>query len=313
MPPISPHLLRVYRRLDATRLAETEPGTADGLADDPELGLAPDRPRVLLAFETYSQQGLERALRSYGALERMEARGVGPLEVRLTLDDPYHPKIVLWSQKFHAPVLDVQLSRTRGSELGLFKAMADMPVLFVDGITLQHPGREFDWRRPPLPGQTHPGLSLSREVLELLLLMAQRIGAGAMALVPMSFHAAWVYDRYFRFVDGTRQGHFLSLRRDPALRPLWLLAWAVELGCVHGVGEREPYVWRPGPMVAPLSEPVTRYFQRRGWRADVRAALERTFEFDLPGLQERFPWSRMPDGPPPEEVAELLAFDPLAT
>lgn len=306
-PILSPRFRRIFQRLDEAELSAAE--HSELTVDDLRLDSAGER--VALAFGVYSRQGLQNALSAYGMFQRIQERGLAPVEVRLQLEDPFQPRIVIWSQRFHAPVADIVLRKGEGAEVGLDRKLADAPVLFLESFTLQHPGRPFDWSRPPMPGQERPGLALSAEILELLLLMARRVGAEAMALTPATFAAAWVYERHFRFVDGAAQGRYLALRRAGHQRPRWLLAWAVELGCIRGP-EGQPASFQPRPMVAACSRRVERVFESRAWEEAMKAEAKVPLTIDYELLQARFPWSRMPPGSPPERVAELLGYDPLA-
>src|SRR3974390_1140650 len=85
-------LWRIYRRLDPALLT-----AEDRLAGGDGLGLHERDGRPTLAFGTYTRAGLENALRSYGTLARLRARGLGTLAVRLNLADPYRPRIRLES------------------------------------------------------------------------------------------------------------------------------------------------------------------------------------------------------------------------
>ncbi|NMO21513.1 deacetylase [Pyxidicoccus fallax] len=305
--PISTRYRRIFQHLSGLDLAASE--NQDLTLE--ELGLDDTQnARVDLVFGTYSPQGLERALRAYGLLERVEER-VGPVEVRVQFQDPYRPRIVVWSRRFYAPVADVCLRKTVGAEVGLTDALAQAPLLYVDSLLLQNPARHFDWNRPPLPGQSHPGLSLSGQILDLLLLMTRRIGAEALALVPSTFAAAGVYERRFLFVDGEAQGRFLALKGAGQGRPRWLVAWAVELGCMKDA-EGRPAPFLPTPMLSPLSSRLIHHFDARTWDDALQVAARRLLTLDEEALQQRFPWERMPPGPPPERVVELLGYDPLA-
>jgi hypothetical protein len=299
---VQPRLWRIYRRMNLAALTEEE--SEDG---DP-LGLGSLEGRARLAWETYSRGGLENALRAYGTLERLEARGLGKLAVNLDLTDPCAPTIVVRSDLFTAPVLEASLRQVSGRQLGLGRLVSDVPLLFLESLLLQNPGKQFDWHRPPLPGQQFPGLSLSGEVIELLLLMAKRVGAEGMALRPSSFHAAWAYARHFLFVDGAAQGRFEALRSDQRLRPLWLLSWALDLGCVRSGVER--VTWTPDLMIAPLDARVARAVSSVARQAALRRGRRRTYRFDLGCLRRRFPWDRMPGPPVPRTVQELLRPPP---
>ena len=295
---VQPRLWRIYRRMNLAAL--TEEGDEDG---DP-LGLATREGRTRLGWETYSRGGLEHALRAYGTLERLQARGLGKLSVNLDLADPFVPTIVVRSDSFAEPVVEASLRQVSGQQLGLGRAVTDVPLLFLESLLLQNPGKQFDWRRPPLPGQQFPGLSLSGEVIQLLLLMARRVGAEGMALRPSSFHAAWAYARHFVFVDGEAQTRFEALRREPRLRPLWLLSWALDLGCVRSGVER--VTWTPDLMIAPLDGRVARAVSSVARRAALRRGRGRAYRFDLGCLRRRFPWERMPGPPVPRSVRDLL-------
>ena len=299
---VQPRLWRMYRRIELAAL--TKEAEEDG---DP-VGLATREGRTRLAWETYSRGGLEHALRAYGTLERLEGRGLGKLSVNLDLGDPFAPTLVVRSDLFSATVAEVSLRQVSGHQLGLGRSVRDVPLVFLESLLLQNPGKQFDWHRPPLPGQQFPGLSLSGEVIQLLLLMAKRVGAEGMALRPSSFHAAWAYARHFVFVDGQAQARFEALRREPRLRPLWLLSWALDLGCVRSGVER--VTWTPDLMIAPLAGRVARAVDGVSRRAAVRRGRRRAYRFDLDCLRRRFPWDRMPGPPVPRTVQDLLRPPP---
>ncbi|HXX29356.1 MAG TPA: deacetylase [Myxococcaceae bacterium] len=296
---VQTRLWRTYRRLDPGRL------TAEDPAVGADLGLGRLQGRTALALGVYSRAGLEYALRQYGTLGKLEARGLGRIDVQLELADPFRPRIRLEGRAFPGrPCVEVEVRQTSGAEVGFTEALARAPMLYVESLLLQHPGGRFDWSRPRLPEQQFPGLSLSQEILQLLLLLAKRVGSEALALRPSSFHAAWVYARYFRFVDGRAQGRFESLRSDPRLRPLWVLSWALELDCVRRNGERVGF--SPDPMAAPLSRRVAAHFARPRWlRMRSRGRSDR-HALDLACLRARFPWESMPRGEPPASIRALL-------
>ncbi|MCK8503693.1 deacetylase [Myxococcus fulvus] len=305
--PINPRFRRIYQHLSGADLAAPE---LEELSLE-DLGLGDSqKSRVGLLFGTYSHPGLERVLRAYGLIQRAEER-VGPVELRVQGEDPFRPRVILWSRRFYAPVADLSLRMATGAEVGLGDALATAPLLYVDALLLQNPGRPFDWHRPPLPGQSHPGLALSAQLLEVLMLMARRIGAEALALTPSTFAAASVYDRRFLFVDGAAQGRFLAMRDAGRGRPRWLLAWAVELGCLRDA-EGQPVPFTPMPMLAPLSRRLIRAFDAKRWAEAREQTGRQPLTLDEEALQQRFPWQRMPPGPPPERLAELLGYDPLA-
>jgi hypothetical protein len=303
-PRVQPQLWRVYRRLDPAHLHDEDTADGDGLGELEQGGN-----RTGLAFGTYTRGGLENALRAYGTLQRLEAHGLGPIDVRLDISDLYRPRISLGSRPFGGrPVLDVELRATTGAAVGFPESLGAVPMLYLESLLLQHPGKTFSWSRPPLPEQEFPGLALSGEILQLLLLLAKRVGVEALVLRPSTFHSAAIYARYFHFIDGRAQGRFEALRASRHLRPLWLLSWALDLGCVRRDGE--PVMFAPDPMAAALSRRVAHHFARIAWRrAWARGRAER-HTLDVATLRSRFPWAQMPKGLPPASLRTLLRPPP---
>jgi hypothetical protein len=126
--------------------------------------------------------------------------------------------------------------------------MAQEDYLFVNWLTLRHPRVHFSATRPQLPGQEVPGLGLSREAGEMLMLVAERLKLAGVAFRPMWFHLAVVARARFRYVEPTRQGRFEALMRDLAHLPLLEATRLVAEGHVRLNGER--YAWEAEDMVS---------------------------------------------------------------
>ena len=126
----------------------------------------------------------------------------------------------------------------------------------MDWLLLQDPGRAFASGRRALPGQAHPGLGVTREVLEATTRAALRLGAAGVIGIPMYYHTAALYHMRFAFVDPVEEGRFLALERD--LRPLGFegAAFAVHEGRVRDATFDEPFRWTGGEMMLPLAKPV---------------------------------------------------------
>ncbi|HZX94291.1 MAG TPA: histone deacetylase, partial [Myxococcales bacterium] len=112
-----------------------------------------------------------------------------------------------------------------------------------------------------LPGQDVPGLGLSREITELLMRVAARLGLEGLALRPAAYHLAFAGRETLRFVDPARQGKFEALVALFAGMPLAEASRAVAEGRVRLDGK--PYAWETEEMVRWL-EP----------RPDDRAAVD---------------------------------------
>ncbi len=144
-------------------------------------------------------------------------------------------------------------------------------VLAFEWLTLQNPLLAFSEKRPRLPGQSHPGLSLSRKILELFVYLGRITHKDTLMAFPAYFHNGLLFARYFQFYDPTRQGEVLGIRRAFSHMPLFKLAWIVHLGCLERK-DGTVYEWTATEQFYPLSRPLKEYFNSRSYREAVRAA-----------------------------------------
>jgi len=237
--PMAARFSRIARSLAPEALSRGELDM-DDVAE--ELGLRP-RPQLLLNY--YSAEGLEHALHMYGVLDALRRLGYGPFRVELDsvgVGDSARLRDVPSGE----PLIEVVLEKR---EL----------MLYVHWLALRNPKASF--ALASLPGQDVPGLGLSREITEMLLRMAVRLGLEGLAMRPSAYHLAHVRRDILHFVDPARQGRFEALCE--ALRSLPLVeasrAVAEEKVLLNG----QPYVWEPDEMVR-LVEP----------RPEDRAAID---------------------------------------
>ncbi|QSQ20710.1 histone deacetylase [Pyxidicoccus parkwayensis] len=236
--PLSARYQRISRLLTQEGPQAEEPLTLEDLEGSLGLGGA-IQPRVL---GYYTAQSLEYMLFRYGLLSQVERLG-------------YHRLRVEVGSTGAGDRIKV-LGRTGGQEHLLVdcvverRPVAGEPFLFVNWLSLRHPRARFSERRPQLPGQDVPGLGMSREATEMLLLMAKRLALTGVAFRPMWFHLAALARSRFRFADPLRQGRFEAMVRDLSSRPLLEMTRAVVDG--HVLLNGEPYRWEPDDMVSRL-------------------------------------------------------------
>jgi acetoin utilization deacetylase AcuC-like enzyme len=236
--PLSARYQRISRLLTQEGTPLEESLTLEDLEGSLGLGGAL-QPRVL---GYYTAQALEYTLFRYGLLSHVERLGYSRLRVEVGSTGAGDRIKVL--------------GRTGGQEHLLVdcvverRPVAGEPFLFVNWLSLRHPRARFSERRPQLPGQDVPGLGLSREATEMLLLMAKRVGLAGVAFRPMWFHLAALARFRFRFADPVRQGRFEAMVRDLSSHPMLEMTRAVVDGRVLLNGE--PYPWEPDDMVSRL-------------------------------------------------------------
>jgi acetoin utilization deacetylase AcuC-like enzyme len=241
--PLSARFHRIARMLSREPVSDWEPITQEDL--EGAMGAMAPRDSRVLGY--YTAQSLEYALFRYGLLPHLERLGYGRLRVEVGTTGA-GDRIQLMGQAGgqEHQLVDCVLERKR---------LGEHEYLFVNWLTLRHPLAHFSALRPQLPGQEVPGLGLSREAAEMLMLMADRLKLEGVAFRPMWYHLAVVARARFRFVDAARQGRFEALMRDLAHMPLLEATRRVAKGRVRLNGQ--PYVWEAEDMVsrrAPLGD-----------------------------------------------------------
>ncbi|MDX1998582.1 MAG: histone deacetylase [Thermoanaerobaculia bacterium] len=225
----------------------------------------------------YSRHGLELALERLGLLPTLRARGfLHPvLEIdsgnptgqtlRLTNDcGPDGPRELL---------AELRARRDRGAVPGL-------ELLRAEWLLLQNPRESFPPNRPRLPGQEHPGLGLLVEVVAILVLMCERLELDGVLFVPAHYHLVSQGLRHLAFLDPVDAARFAAYREALAGLPLAQATHAAENGQVVDTKTGQPALWRPVPMVIPVSQRLRERLAGAEYQA-ARDAARAGFGFRL--------------------------------
>lgn len=237
------HFRRTARMLNEGQL------TAEAYADDDnwqlneadfDTAISRDRPTRFLNY--YSQHGLELALERYGLFDRLRALGHANLRLELQLDHPVEHMLRIVTLDDGGSSLIELRARRDGSTL------PGLQLLTIEWLLLQNPAAQFTPAQPRLPGQTHPGLGLLREIVTLLVLVCERLELDGIAFVPAHYHIAARSERHFRFLDPAAQARFLALRRALRGQRLPDATALLEGGAVVERGTRRSVRWEPAVM-----------------------------------------------------------------
>lgn len=245
--PISPRYDPLSRRYAA--IAAGLAPSALGLDDEESgadireaLGLGPARKARALGY--YTAEGIEYALERYGLFYQLRRLGYDRLQTHVDSTGTGDRMQIFGYAKNekHLLVENVVEKRNVGGH----------EVLYIHWLTLRHPLAYFTARRPQLPGQEHPGLGLAREMSEIELRIAIRLGLEGIAFRPSWYHMAYAARSRFQFVDPRRQGRFMAMLRDLGRHPLL----EVTLACAHGQLRMngEVYTWEADEMVYLLDQ-----------------------------------------------------------
>ncbi len=268
--------------------AELQRGS-EGIA---ELSLGPDlfgeETEKFLGF--YTTDGLQVALRKYGFFRDLERLGFLDFHIELQTDDPDEHMLRLFSRNpdLSTPLVELVVHRSflkPQDTLASRLSQTHIPVLTVDWLILQNPNAFFTPRRPPLPGQNHPGLGVGAQVLELLRNICFRLQLGGIVTIPSYFHNALFYSEEFLHFDPRQQGIFLGMCRDlmpQAQNSVAAASWALHWKMVKNRQDDQPVSWFQDLMVNPIGDSLNEYFQAPEYRAEVQEGLT-AGEFELFG------------------------------
>jgi len=160
-------------------------------------------------------------------------------------------------------------------------------TLALEWLTLQNPRAEFNDARGGLPGQPHPGLGMSRRIMEVFVFLGKRARAEALLAFPAFYHNAVLFSRFFRFVNPEKEGEITAIRRTFSHMSIRQLAWIVHLGCLK-TDAGAVYEWRSEEQFFPLRRELKAYFDSRAYRERVREAAGRAvFRVDWEAFEAR--------------------------
>lgn len=243
----------------------------------------------------YTEEGLRLALQRYGMTNEVRERGFAATSIELILDEPDEQMLRLWSSEpaCEEPLLELVVSRDTLHFQEKFASPLTHPfaqVLNIQWLLMQNPWAKFGPERLPLPGQTHPGLGLGAQVMELLKNSCRRLNLDGMLTVPAHFHNAMMYGDTFRYIDPQVEGAFRALTHDlfaqvhalPEAAQLAAASWALQWKMVRDTrhaGDR-PFEWFHQAMVYPISDDMKAYFRSAAYLEEVEAASE-DYQFEV--------------------------------
>ena len=279
---------KVYASLSvATLRAEDEP---ESMGDIEDMVRSPNS-ELFLGF--YTRAGFVRALEEYGILQALRDRGYEDLHPSFDLSDPFeHVFRIHFGDSGDRDHLLIEASLRPGTielpNTALDEKVQRFPVLVVLWLCMQNPRGEFSARKPPMPDQAYPGLGLAREMLELFLLIAERLGKEALVNRPMTLHNARYYHHKFRFLDPRMEGRLAAILRDTDNVTLADASWSLYLGCLNDAKTGEALRWEGKEQVFPMSDPLKAYFESSDYRREVWAtAADERYEIDWERFKDR--------------------------
>lgn len=238
------------------------------LTEEDLMGELDGNPKATRILGYYSVHGVELAFERYGFLAALRAMGFRDLRFQVDPSDASRQGVSVYGsrdlEEYH---LLVQLLVNRRSVTLPASPDADaLELLSIEWLLLQDPTSEFSPSKVPLPGQTHPGLGMLRELMEMLYQACLRLQLDGLVMHPSAFHIAAVGSSQCKFIDPKIEGEFQALR--DVLEPISIskASSLMEQGKIHR-DDGSKIAWQPEDFVAPVSERAKNYFSSEAYGA----------------------------------------------
>jgi len=233
----------------------------------------------------YSLNEVIAVLARRGFLKEARKRFLWPLAYELNASE--HPlqrlQIYFKSKSPDNLIVDIKFNETDFVPKplpGLARPLPPQKALAFEWLTLQNPLGRFSDSFKPLPGQTRPGLRLSKKVMDVFVYLGRLTRKDCLLAFPAYFHNAILFSRYFQFWNPRKQGEILAIRRQFSHAPLKQLAWVVHLNCLRRA-DGTVYEWAAEEQLRALTRPLQDYFDSRFYREEVKSSQKgRSFSVD---------------------------------
>ena len=223
-----------------------------------------------------------------------EAKSRGLLPLDFDLDSSEYPvqRLRIFQEEKNPDKLIVDLKIREGRlspkpYLHLPPQFFEHDHLILEWLTLQNPRLSFSEKRPPLPGQKHPGLGLGRKVVDLFVNLARLLQKDGLLAFPAYFHNALLFSRYFRFLNPEKAAEIQAIERAFPRIPFKHLAWIVYLNCLK-LANGDTYEWKAEELIYPLNKGLKDYFDSKAYKKRLKERMKgQGFIIDWDGYERK--------------------------
>jgi hypothetical protein len=221
-----------------------------------------------------------------------QARRLWPLAFDLDSSDYPVQRLRLFHEEKDPEKVIVDLKIREGrlapkDYLHLDPEFYEYEYLVLEWLTLQNPLLPFSKKRPPLPGQQHPGLGLRKKVVDVFVYLARLLRKDGILAFPAYFHNALLFSRFFYFLNPEKMAEILAIEKSFPKIPFKHLAWVVYLNCLRR-NDGSVYEWRAEEQVYPIQKDLKDYFDSRVYRRKVKQGQKaHGFTIDWEGYERK--------------------------
>jgi hypothetical protein len=212
----------------------------------------------------FSTRGIEFILRKFGYFRNLKHIGLPEPMINLDTSDSYKHRIQVSHQIGEKLCLSGELVMQRSTfntpSLD-HKKYPPADLLVIEWFLLQNPLKKFSRRRSQLPGQEYPGLGISNLIFEIFYWMAKRLNTDGVVIIPNYLHTGIFYGRRFMFINPSKQGTMAAIDKIRTIKySLNQLSWACAEGQLINRKTNSVFLWKPAPMILPVSKLAREYF-----------------------------------------------------
>lgn len=240
----------------------------------------------------YSMTEVMAVLGKRSFFKYAEKRGLWPLV--FDLDSSNYPvqRLRIFHEEKRADRVIVDLKIREGhlapkEYLDLAPAFFEYTFLIFEWLTIQDPLHGFSEKRPPLPGQEHPGLGMGKKLVDLFAYLGRLTRKDGLLAFPAYFHNALLFGRYFNFLSPEKAAEVEAIQKSFPKIPFKHMAWIVYLNCLKCADGRA-YEWRAQEQVYPINKAISAYLDSKGYRTRVKEHLKGlSFTIDWDGYESK--------------------------
>ncbi|MBN2279364.1 MAG: hypothetical protein JXQ65_02165 [Candidatus Marinimicrobia bacterium] len=223
----------------------------------------------------FSNAGLKYMLNQFHLIEELENLGLTNITSEIETSDSHTHKLYIYSGEPNPSNVICELVAKKGPlhfEKGLLKnyPKVQMNFLQIEWLLLQNPKKRFADDRPRLPGQSYPGLGLGKNLMVLIMILAQNAGLDGIINKPHFFHTAFMFTKKFVFVDPYKQAEIEMLSKDLLKKySFYHLSWASFFECIVNEKTGSVFHWEPDFLIFPMTKRLLKYFDSKEYKKQV--------------------------------------------
>lgn len=273
MSRIRKEYMKIARRIT---LADLQGGTGD---EDLSLNSLVEDGRVRQSSNffmgIFSATGLKNVIHQFGLSKELQKQGLEDIRIEIDTSDAHTHRFYAYNSSVSDKNKICEMVLKQGPVNIKEGILSNFPhqnpnLLQVEWLMLQNPKRDFDDKRPRLPGQSHPGLGLGDQIMELMIIMTKRLRLEGIVNKPHYFHTAFMFTKEFIFTNPRNQAILDAINKQLLSKyNFYTVAWAAYFDCIINAKTDQPLKWDPDYLILPLKKYLLKYFQSREYQRNV--------------------------------------------